>query len=140
MSDTDSNSTDYGISHANELLKPGVLDNSATSRDTLQTEEGYSAEDNSNKPIMSDIPELEIIENRINSNDEEDSLEREEGGATFGNSVMLLNNKFGANLSLSPMRKKQKLEKRNVSASPNPRSKSAWKRKLDPVVSGVTNF
>ena len=97
---------------------------------------------------MSEIPELGIVEN---THQDDSSLERENttDEVTFGNystpMANMMNKKSNLrsgkdNASLSPPRKKQMLDKRNVSASPNPRSRPAWKRKLDNVVNEVTGF
>ena len=147
QSDTESNSTDYGISHAKELLRPGRrysndsledglmhLELSKSNDESLKTTE-EEIEENCFMPNVSDIPELGIIENPDAEDDS--SLERDDtqGDVTFGNQStpkgITINKKSTIkknNASLSPPRRKQLVEKRNVSASPNPKSRPAWKR------------
>ena len=108
------------------------LELSKSNDESLKTTE-EDVEENSFKPYVSDIPELGIIENPDAEDDS--SLERDntQGEVTFANQstpkgVTIQSSMKKNNGSLSPPRRKQLVEKRNVSASPNPKSRPAWKR------------
>ena len=163
QSDTESNSTDYGIGHAKELLRPGrryscdsfedglinlELSKSNESLKTTEEDDTYMEENSFKHAYKSDIPELGIVENPAAEDDSGSSFERDDNNGadvTFGNqSTPMAGNRRQTlrktNASLSPPRRKQLVEKRNVSASPNPKSKPAWKKKLHNIVSNVTGF